>query len=818
MKNIEHIEFNKNIDTKNLGFSDLLLYSHFIEDGIIYNVDGSYQKSFWYKGMDFDSSEALEKLSFTKYLNMIFSAFETGWVISVNSMRVKTKYYINEELNHYDNKLLQAMDDERRHYFKHSQGLFTNKTAITFTYLPQQQTMNKFALKFRQTNKQFKIEDPYIFYLEKFKERLEQATRLMDRALKLTSMNSNETVSYLHYLISGIYTELRLPEKSFVELRHYLAEDFIAGFEPKVGTMNIRVISIDQGFPEEAQPMILEKLNRLNFEFRWNTRFFFLSNIESQKNIQHLSDLHQQNIYSPVASIAKRSGVDANVNRAAMDLFDEAEEAKRASMMGAMCTGKYSGCVVLYSEDESVLAEQVKQVRAIFDELHFKNRLETIGSMQVYLGSLDGEIYKNRRRFEVSTENLVEFMPLSSAWSGYDKHPSKLYQEWQNYAPPLFVVDTPNLGIFKGGLHWQDIGHTLILGGSGAGKSTLLMFLIASQMRYKNSQVFVFDYKRSLLPFTYGVNGQHFDIGSDDTMFQPLVNVDTMDGFDFAVEWISIICELNNLRLTPEDINAINHSIHALRELPPELRTMEGFYMHISGINLDVADVIKSYKGEDTLKAKVFSAKKDNIQLNDFNVFEMSEVMDKGATTTVPVLKYLFYKIMSRLDGRPTTIYIEEAWMAFNNEVFSKELAKWLDTMRKLNVNIVMVTLNVAQVAKSSIKDTLLQQCATTILTPNFKLAKDETIRQAYTEFGLTSCQLDILANAQAKRQYYLINPDGCKLFNLDMDNFKISKAFFCNGSVEDLKTARELKKFHEESFARKWLDYCGLPEYADKL
>ena len=337
-------------------------------------------------------------------------------------------------------------------------------------------------------------------------------------------------------------------------------------------------------------------------------------------------------------------------------------------------------------------------------------------------------------------------------------------------------------------------------------------------MRYKNAQVFVFDYKRSLLPFTYGVNGQHFDIGSDDTMFQPLVNVDTMDGFDFAVEWISIICELNNLRLTPEHINAINHSVHALRELPPELRTMNGFYMHISGINLAVADVIKSYKGDDTLKAKVFSATKDNIQLNSFNVFEMSEVMDKGATTTVPVLKYLFYKIMSRLDGRPTTIYIEEAWMAFNNEVFSKELAKWLDTMRKLNVNIVMVTLNVAQVAKSSIKDTLLQQCATTLLTPNFKLAKDETIRQAYIEFGLTPCQLDILANAQAKRQYYLINPDGCKLFNLDMDNFKISKAFFCNGSVEDLKTARELKKFHEESFARKWLDYCGLPEYADKL
>lgn len=812
MRSIEHADLQKNTDPRRLGFSDLLPYSHFIEDGIIYNIDGSYQRSFWFKGFDFDSSDMQEKQSVTRYLNLIFASFETGWVISVNSIRVNVQDYIGE--NNYTNSLLQLIDDERRFYFSGGQKLFTNKTAITFTYLPQNKSFNKFGLKFKDTNKQIKLHDPYLFYLEKFKGRLEQATRLINRALKLTPMDMNETVSYLHYLISGCFTKLKLPTKTYVELRHYLAEDFIAGFEPRVGNMNIRIVSIDQGFPEESQPLILERLNRLNFEFRWNTRFFFLTNLESQKNIKLLSDLHQQNILSASSSIAKRSGIGFSVNRSAMDLYNEAEEAMRASLHGTMNTGKYNCSVILYNENEVVLEEQVKQVRQVFDELQFKNRLETIGAEQAFLGSLDGEIYKNRRRFNLATENLVELMPISNSWGGYERHPSNLY----NDAPPMFVVDTPNMGIFKGSLHWHDIGHSLILGGTGAGKSTLLMFLIASHMRYKNAQVFVFDYRHSLLPFTYGVNGQHFDIGSDDTMFQPLVGVDTPTGFEFAIGWISLVCELNNLKLTSEHINAISESLSALKHLPAQLRTMQGFYLHVKGINSDVAEVISSYKGEDTLKAKVFSADKDKIQLSNFNVFEMSEIMDKGESTVVPVLKYLFYKILSRLDGSPTTIYIEEAWMAFNNPVFSKELAKWLDTMRKLNVNIVMVTLNVAQVAKSSIKDTLRQQCATTIYTPNHRLDKDLAVRQSYAEFGLTERQMDILATAQAKRQYYLTNPDGCKLFNLDMNSFIIAKAFFCNISIEDLKQARELKKFHQESFARKWLDYCGLSEYASQL
>jgi hypothetical protein len=50
------------------------------------------------------------------------------------------------------------------------------------------------------------------------------------------------------------------------------------------------------------------------------------------------------------------------------------------------------------------------------------------------------------------------------------------------------------------------------------------------------------------------------------------------------------------------------------------------------------------------------------------------------------------------------------------------------------------------------------------------------------------------------------------------MDNFIVSKAFFCRTSIEDLLKAKEIKKYYQESFAKKWLESCGLPEYAMQL
>ena len=54
------------------------------------------------------------------------------------------------------------------------------------------------------------------------------------------------------------------------------------GFAPKLGDYHVQVLSIG-GFPNTSTPGILDILNRLDFEYRWVTRFIFLDKTEAEK-------------------------------------------------------------------------------------------------------------------------------------------------------------------------------------------------------------------------------------------------------------------------------------------------------------------------------------------------------------------------------------------------------------------------------------------------------------------------------------------------------------------------------------------------------
>jgi type IV secretion system protein VirB4 len=374
----------------------------------------------------------------------------------------------------------------------------------------------------------------------------------------------------------------------------------------------------------------------------------------------------------------------------------------------------------------------------------------------------------------------------------------------------MFMVCCNCYNSFRGNLFVNDVGHSLIIGKNGAGKSTLVNFIISSHMRYKDAQFFGLDNKHSMMILAYGVNGQHYDLGYDDTSFQPLSEIDTISGFDFAIDWLESLCVINGVLVNTDITSSIKHALSTLSVMESEYRTLQNLYLQAKSVSNTLAEVISLYVGTETLQSKVLGADEDKIKFSNYNVFELSEFIYKGEKALIPVLKYIFYKIMQKLDGRPTLIVIEEAWMAFNSPVFAKQLDEWLKTLRKLNVYIVMVALQVQEVVESRIKHTLLSQCATIIYTANPDLNKTE-VYNAYKQFGLNTSQINIIQTAQMKREYYLTNNDGCRLFNLDMNYFEIGKAFFSMNSKDDVLRAKELKAEFKDSFAQKWLEHQNI-------
>ena len=69
-------------------------------------------------------------------------------------------------------------------------------------------------------------------------------------------------------------------------ISNYLCDsDMVGGLKPKLGNKHMRCISL-QGFPNFTVPCMFDELNRLGFEYRWVTRFMFLSKQEALSKLE----------------------------------------------------------------------------------------------------------------------------------------------------------------------------------------------------------------------------------------------------------------------------------------------------------------------------------------------------------------------------------------------------------------------------------------------------------------------------------------------------------------------------------------------------
>ena len=102
-----------------------------------------------------------------------------------------------------------------------------------------------------------------------------------------------------------------------------------------------------------------------------------------------------------------------------------------------------------------------------------------------------------------------------------------------------------------------------------------------------------------------------------------------------------------------------------------------------------------------------------------FVTFELETLMAMGPKVVVPVVTYLFHRIDQRLDGRPTLVVLDEAWIMLTNSVFGAKIEEWLRTLRKKNAAVVLATQSLTEIANSPHRDVILESCPTKLYLPN---------------------------------------------------------------------------------------------------
>ena len=132
------------------------------------------------------------------------------------------------------------------------------------------------------------------------------------------------------------------------------------------------------------------------------------------------------------------------------------------------------------------------------------------------------------------------------------------------------------------------------------------------------------------------------------------------------------------------------------------------------------------------------------------------------------VLAYLFHRIEGRLDGRPTLLIIDEGWLVLDDGGFAAQLREWLKTLRKKNACVIFATQSLSDIDGSAIAPAIVESCPTRIFLPNER-AIEPQITGIYQRFGLNDRQIEIIARATPKRDYYCQSWRGNRLFELGL-------------------------------------------------
>ena len=759
------------------GLPDLMAYAALLEPGIVLTKDGRLLAGLQFAGPDNDSLTVDELNRVSAQMNAKLMRLGEGWGLHVDAVRRATVGYPARERQHFPDDVTQWIDDERRVRFEGVGEHYETAYYIVLSYMPPsvarsrlEQMMYSDSSTGEAATQADKVLDEFVGVVHGFAMDLRDIGPVRSLAgeegdCNGVSVRRDGLVSLLHQYICGRPEELNIPS-SVIFLDSLLGRfDLIAGLEPILDGAHLRVVAID-AYPPETWPGILRGLDRLPLEYRWSNRFLYLDKEAAKAEIQRFRRRWGQQQRGLLDQIFQTDR--GGVNRDAVEMVDETEEALAAVSGELVAFGYYTSVVVLQDEDVVRLDSAVKQVMAALRRCGCSARLETLNSMDAWIGSLPGHNWANVRRPLIHTLNLADLLPLTSLWPGREHNPCDMYPP---ESPPLVYADTDGASIFRLNLHVRDVGHTLILGPTGSGKSTLLALLAAQFRKYSQSQIFCFDKGFSMYCLTRAAGGVHFDIAGEGEgemlVLSPLQDLTNQDDLAWAEGWLRDCCELQmGSPLSPDQRGALRQAVKSLSEAPPAHRSLSDAVDQLQATELRSA--LSAYiRGEGTM-GHLLDGTQDGLSLTSFATFELESLMNYDDRDKLPVLLYLFRRVEKALTGLPALIILDEAWLMLAHAVFRNKIVEWLKVMRKSNAAVVMATQSLSDATNSGILDVLLESTATRIFLPN-AAANTDISSQMYRQVGMNAAEIDLVAAAKPKQQYYAVSADGARLFDLGL-------------------------------------------------
>ncbi|MHB1206803.1 MAG: conjugal transfer protein TrbE, partial [Rhodospirillaceae bacterium] len=737
--------------------ADHLPWAALIAPGVVLNKDGGFQRTFQFRGPDLESATDAELMGACARLNNVLRRLGSGWAAFFSAERIPALDY---PLSEFPDGASWLVDAERRAAFSgEDRAHFENSYHLTLFYLPPADHVDRLQRAFLETAANSTARN-WRDDLGRFIAETDRILDLLSGVMpEIRALDDSETLSYLHAAISERRHPVQAPDLP-AYLDGILADTPLnGGIAPKLGSQHLRTLTI-LGFPNTTRPGLLDALNHLDLQYRWVSRFICLDKTAA---VGELTKLRRQwfSKRKSITTIVREVMTNEPATLVDSDADNKTADADAAlQVLGAdhVAFGYLTTTVTVWDTDSGLVEEKVRAVERTINSLGFTTIRESVNAVEAWLGSLPGHVYANVRQPLVHTLNLAHIIPLSAVWAG---PPANTHLQ----APPLLYAEAVGSTPFRLSTHVGDVGHMLIVGPTGAGKSVLLSLMALQFRRYADAQIYIFDKGNSARAAVLAMGGSHQILGADGSLaFQPLRAIDQAGERSWAAEWVGSLLAHENVEITPEIKESVWSALTSLASAPSTERTLTGLSVLLQ------SNALRSALSPYTLEGpfgRLLDAAEDRFTSTGLQCFETEPLLHE-ASAVLPVLTYLFHRLEARFDGKPTLLILDEAWVYLDNPLFAARIREWLKVLRKRNVSVVFATQSLADITRSTIAPAIIESCPQRIFLPNERAIEPQS-RTAYEGFGLNERQIELIASAVPKRQYYLQSSAGNRLFELGL-------------------------------------------------
>ena len=482
-------------------------------------------------------------------------------------------------------------------------------------------------------------------------------------------------------------------------------------------------------YPATTRPGLWDGLLSARFAFVCSQSFTFLSKASARAVMERKQN---QMTSARDRATSQIAGLD--------DALDDL-------MSNRFVMGDHQASLLVYGDSPRQLADHMSKARALLADSGLVVAREDLALEAAFWAQFPGNFRFRARPAAINSRNFAALAPFHT-------HPAGK-AEGNHWGPAVALLRTSAGSPFYFNFHVGDIGHTFICGPTGAGKTVVQNFMLAQLEKLGAQQVFI-DKDRGAEIFVRACGGVYLALKTGEpTGFAPFKALDyTPAGRAFLGDLVRQIAKPPERPLTAQEDRAIEDAVAALAPMPPGQRSISALRTLLGQRDAGgVGARLERWRQEGPL-GWVLDNEADALTLDArFLGFDMTHFLDHAEIRT-PIMMYLFHRLSALVDGRRLVVDIDEFWKALGDEAFRGLAQDGLKTYRKQNAFMVFGTQSPADVLRSDISHTILEQCATKIFLPN----PHAQARDYVDGFGLTTREFRLVReDLMPERRQFLI-------------------------------------------------------------